>query len=72
MMLPTKLAQKGQSVLLNHRALTRRGFFWSRKAAVNPAAPLIEKEEEMKIMQYRGRIDEFNKNAAAFESYLRD
>ena len=47
-----------------------RGLFWSSSSA--PATPiLIEKEEEMKIMQYRGRIDDFNQNAKKFELYLR-
>ena len=54
-----------------HLVAAKRGFFWGRKASANIAAPLIEKDEEMKIMQYRGRIEEFNANAHKFESYLR-
>ena len=49
----------------------RRGFFWGKKAAANTAAlPLIDKDEEVKIMQYRGKIEDFNNNAHLFESYL--
>ena len=49
---------------------TQRGFFWGKKAAANTAAPLIDKDEEVKIMQYRGKIEDFNNNAHLFESYL--
>ena len=52
-------------------SIPSRSFFWGRSKAINEAQPLIEKEEEMKIMQYRGRLDDFNKKSAAFESYLR-
>ena len=49
----------------------KRGFFWGRKSAGTTVAPLIEKEEELKILQYRGRIDDFNNKAHIFEAYLR-
>ena len=50
----------------------RRGFFWGSKKTINVAAPLIDKDEEMKIMQYRGKIEDFNTRATEFEMYLRD
>ena len=50
--------------------LGKRGFFWGRKTAIQ-AAPLIEKNEELKILQYRGKIDDFNNRAHIFEKYLR-
>jgi len=51
---------------------SKRGFFWGRnKVAGNIAASLIDKEEEIKIMQYRGRIDDFNNKAHIFEAYLK-
>jgi hypothetical protein len=64
--------------MMSHKSLAmtmcigKRGFFWSRsKAAGITAAPLIDKEEEIKIMQYRGRIDDFNRKAHVFEAYLK-
>ena len=58
--------------MLRAGLLGRRGFFWSSKKTVNVAAPLIDKDEEMKIMQYRGKIEDFNTRASDFEMYLRD
>ena len=49
----------------------RRGFFWGGKKKANISAPLIDKDEEIKIMQYRGRIEDFLKKSHEFESYLR-
>ena len=49
----------------------KRGFFWGKKAAIQ-AAPLIDKAEEIKIMQYSGKIEDFNKKVHVFESYLKD
>ena len=49
-----------------------RGFFWgSKSSSANTGKQfLIDKEEEMKVMQYRGNIEDFNKNARTFELYL--
>lgn len=51
--------------------LARRGFFWGRKSTGLPVTPLMDKDEELKIVQYRGRIDDFNRRAQVFEAYLR-
>ena len=34
--------------------------------------PLLSKEDEIKVLQYRGKIDDFNNYARQFELYLRD
>ena len=43
-------------------------FFWGSKATQSHI--LIDKDEEMKIMQYQGRIEDFSQNAKRFEMYL--
>ena len=45
--------------------ICNRGFFWGSKSSSANAGKqfLIDKEEEMKVMQYRGQIDDFNRNA---------
>ena len=45
---------------------------WNKSAALIDPPELISREEEMKVLQYRGRIDNFNQNARQFELYLRD
>ena len=52
--------------------VARRGFFWGRKKTANVAAPLIDKNEEMMIMRYRGKIEDFNTRANVFESFLKE
>ena len=52
--------------------MARRGFFWGRKKTANVAAPLIDKNEEMMIMRYRGKIEDFNTRANVFESFLKE
>jgi len=49
------------------RSIARRGFFWGKSKV---APDLINKETEMKIMQYRGQIDFFSENVPRFETYL--
>ena len=49
--------------------VAKRNFFWgSNKQAKN----LFSSDEELKMMQYRGRVDGFADNAINFERYLRD
>ena len=39
-------------------SLQQRCFFWGSSKAT-PAMPVIDKEDEMKVMQYRGQIEDF-------------
>ena len=47
--------------------LGKRNFLWGSKTP-----NLMSNEEEMKIMQYRGRIEDFSQEALWFELYMRN
>ena len=48
----------------------RRHFWWSSKP--KSQVSLLSGDEELKLAQYRGRIDNFADNALNFERYMRD
>jgi hypothetical protein len=50
------------------KAFTRRSFLWGSKSKPS----LITAEEELKILQYRGKIADFAVNASNFERYMKD